>query len=88
MSESSYEFLGKRIWQWQAVSAGRLRVGGGGQHLAVPWALLGAEPSVNGAVWLYEPLPLQGSARSSSSAEGDHNHPCPLLLLLNKGRSN
>jgi len=49
MSESSYEFLGKRIWQWQAVLAGRLRVAGGGQHLAVPWALLAPEPGINGA---------------------------------------
>ena len=89
MSESSYEFLGKRIWQWQAVSAGRLHVTGGGQHFAVPQALPAAEPSVNGAAWLHEPIPFQGSARSGSSAEGDRCPPCPLLLLLlNEGRSN
>lgn len=89
MSESSYEFLGKRIWQWQAVLAGRPCVAGGGQHLAVLWALPGAEPSVNGAAWLHEHLPIQGSAWSGSSAEGDHHPPCPLLcLLLHKGRSN
>lgn len=89
MSESSYEFLGKKIWQWQAVSVGRLHVAGGGQHLVVPWSLLGAKSSVNRATWLHEPLPLQGSAGLGSSAEGDHCPPCPLpLVLLNEGRSN
>lgn len=34
-SASNSEFLGKRIWQSQAVSAGRLSIAGEGQHLCM-----------------------------------------------------
>lgn len=49
MSESSYEFLGKRIWQLQAVSVGRLSVTGGGQHLRMGHSLWA---SFFGTAWL------------------------------------
>lgn len=64
MSESSYEFLGKRIWQWQDLLAGR-------STLLVetaprcPTGSAGAEPSINGAVWLHQHLPLQNGAGSA-----------------------
>lgn len=86
MSESSYEFLGKRIWQWQDVLWAGSALGGG-ERTSLSHGLCW-EPSAGRAAWLHKPLPLQDSARARSSAEGDHCLPRPLLLLLfSEGRS-